>query len=77
MPRFLDIKVEGVDQNQIFRALMCLFLGVSTFWAVAAFKPDWQRVAPTSRLLYLYLAMEISGGLLGFAALAYTRKSAV
>src|SRR5262245_37176708 len=41
LPRFLDVRVEGADQNQIFRALMCLLLGASTFWAVAAFKPDW------------------------------------
>ena len=44
---------------------MCLFLGVSTFWELPLLSPDWQRVAPTSRLLYLYLAMGISGGLLG------------
>ena len=55
-----------------------LFLGSSTFRAVARSRSRLAaRVAPTSRLLYLYLAMEISGGLLGFAALAYTRKSAV
>jgi hypothetical protein len=99
LPRFLDIKVEGADQTHIFRALMFLYLGASTFWAVAAFKPDWQHVAatwaivfcfslalgraislivdgPASLLLDFYLAMEISGGLLGLAVLAYARKSA-
>jgi hypothetical protein len=92
LPRVLDIKVEGADQTQIFRALMCLLLGASTFLAVAAFKPDWQHVAaiwaivfcfslalgrvislivdgPASWLLDLYLALEISGGLLGRARL--------
>jgi uncharacterized protein DUF4345 len=99
LPRLLEMKVEGVDQIHIFRALMCLYLGASTFWAVAAFKPDWQRVATIwaiffcfslvlgrvislivdgtpSLLLDFYLAMEISGGLLGLAVLAYVRKSA-
>jgi hypothetical protein len=99
LPRFLYIKVEGTDQTHIFRAMMCLFLGASTFWAVAAFKLDWQRVAtiwaiffclslalgrvislivdgPPSLLLDFYLAMEISGGLLGLVVLAYARKSA-
>ncbi|HSD93440.1 MAG TPA: DUF4345 domain-containing protein [Methyloceanibacter sp.] len=45
LPKFLDISVEGADQTQIFRALMCLYLACSTFWAIAAFKPDWQRIA--------------------------------
>ena len=51
LPRFLDIKVEGVDQTHIFRAQMWLFLGASTFWAVAAFKPDcssWRQSGRSS-----------------------------
>jgi hypothetical protein len=93
LPKLLNITVEGADQTQIFRALMCLYLGASTFWAIAAFKPAWQRVAviwavffafslavgraisfvvdgPASRLLDIYLAVEILGGLLGLAVLA-------
>ena len=31
----LDITVAGTDQTQIFRALMCLYLAASTFWAIA------------------------------------------
>ena len=30
-PKLLDISVEGVDQMQIFRALMCLYLGRRPF----------------------------------------------
>jgi hypothetical protein len=37
LPKLLDISVEGVDQMQIFWALMCLYLGASAFWAIAAF----------------------------------------
>ena len=100
LPKFLDIGVEGTDQTQIFRALMCLYLAASTFWAIAAFKPDWQRVAviwavffcfslaigrvislvvdgPASLLLDVYLGLEIIGGLLGLAVLAYARKEAL
>jgi hypothetical protein len=43
LPRFLDIKIEGNDQTQIFRAMMFLYLGACLFWAMAAFKPEWQR----------------------------------
>ena len=97
LPRFLNIAVEGNDQTQIFRALMCLYLACTAFWAIAAFKPDWQRVAviwgvffmlslalgraislivdgPASRLLDLYLGLEILAGLLGLAVLAYARR---
>ena len=100
LPRFLHITVEGTDQTQIFRALMCLYLGLSAFWTIAAFRPAWQYVAvistifftislalgraislvvdgPASRLLDIYLALEIFGGLLGLAVVAYARKSAV
>ena len=45
LPKVLDITVAGTDQTQIFRALMCLYLATSTFWAIAAFNPAWQRVA--------------------------------
>ena len=45
LPRILDIAVAGADQTQIFRALMCLYLAASIFWAIAAFKPAWQPVA--------------------------------
>jgi hypothetical protein len=98
LPRFLNIKVEGNDQTQIFRALMCLYIAASGFWAVAAFKPDWQRAAvvwavlfslslaagriislvvdgPASGLLDAYLGIEIVGGALGLAVLAYSRRA--
>ena len=97
LPKFLNITVEGTDQTQIFRALMCLYLAASTFWAIAAFTRAWQRVAvvwavffalslaigrvislvvdgPASRVLDLYLGLEVLGGLLGLAVLVYARK---
>jgi hypothetical protein len=45
LPKVLDIAVAGADQIQIFRALMCLYLACSAFWAIAAFNSDWQRAA--------------------------------
>ena len=97
LPRFLDIKVEGNDQTQIFRAMMFLYLGACLFWAMAAFKPEWQRAGmvwavifslslavgrivslivdgPASRLLDIYLGVEIAAGLLGIAILAYEKR---
>ena len=45
LPMFLTIPELSTDQTHIYRGLMCLYLGVGLFWAVAAFKPAWQRVA--------------------------------
>jgi hypothetical protein len=52
LPKLLDIRIESTDQTQIFRALMCLYLAASGFWAVAAFKPDWQRPAAVWAMLF-------------------------
>jgi len=93
----MTITVEGTDQTQIFRALMCLYLGMSTsapsrlqarvavIWAVFfMLSIALGRVislvvdgAP-SRLLDLYLGVEVPGGLLGLAVLAREhRKSTI
>jgi hypothetical protein len=45
LPEFMNITVEGVDQTHILRALMCLYLGMSLFCAIAAFTPEWRHVA--------------------------------
>jgi hypothetical protein len=43
LPKALDVTVSGTDLTHIFRALMCLYLGAAVFWAIAAFRPVWQR----------------------------------
>ena len=45
LPKFMNITVEGTDQTHIFRALMSLYLGMSTFCVIAAFTPSWRHVA--------------------------------
>ena len=45
LPKFMNITVEGTDQTHIFRALMGLYLGMSSFCIIAAFTPEWRRVA--------------------------------
>jgi uncharacterized protein DUF4345 len=52
LPKALDISVSGTDQTQIFRALMCLYLAASAFWAIAAFKPAWQQAAVVWAMLF-------------------------
>jgi hypothetical protein len=52
LPRYLDIEVQGADQIQIIRAMMCLYLGLAIFFAMAAFRPAWQRVAMISVVFF-------------------------
>jgi hypothetical protein len=97
LPKFMNITVEGTDQTHIFRALMCLYLGMSTFCVIAAFTPEWRHVAVIwavffafslaigrilslivdgmpSRILILYIVVELALGVWGLAVLARERR---
>lgn len=45
LPMFLTMPDLSTDQTHIYRGVMCLYLGAGLFWAVSAFKSEWQRVA--------------------------------
>ncbi len=53
LPKVLAISDIGRDLSHVFRALMCLYLGISTFWIAAAFKPAWTRPAIISVILFM------------------------
>jgi hypothetical protein len=43
LPFFFDFKVESIDLNNIFRAIMGLYLGLAIYWIIGVFKPEhWQ-----------------------------------
>ena len=54
LPKFMNITVEGTDQTHIFRALMCLYLGMSTFCIIAAFTSEWRDVAVIWAVFFAY-----------------------
>ena len=54
LPKFMNITVEGTDQTHIFRALMGLYLGMVTFCIIAAFTPEWRRVAVIWAVFFAY-----------------------
>ena len=54
LPRFMSIKIKGTDQTHILRALMCLYLGMSTFCVIAAFTPEWQHVAVIWAVFFMF-----------------------
>jgi hypothetical protein len=93
LPKFMNITVEGTDQNTY------LYLGMSTFCIIAAFTPEWRHVAVIwavffayslaigrilslivdgmpSRILLLYLAVEVALGTWGLFVLARERRKA-
>ena len=45
LPKFMNVTVQSTDETHIFRALSCLYLGMVTFCIIAAFTPQWQRMA--------------------------------
>jgi hypothetical protein len=65
LPKGLAISDIGVELSHIFRALMCLYLGISAFWVMAAFKPAWTRPAIIS--VILFMAGLASGRILSIA----------
>ena len=54
LPKFMNITVEGTDQTHIFRALMCLYLGMTIFCVIAAFTPSWRHVATIWAVFFMY-----------------------
>lgn len=54
IPKFMTFTVEGTDQTHIFRALMGLYLGMVIFCIIAAFTPEWQRVAVIWAVFFAY-----------------------
>ena len=94
LPKYMKVSIEGTDLTEIFRALMCLYLGMVAFCLMAAlFRPSWQHVAVIwtvffmfslaigrlislavdgvpSRILILYLVVELVMGVIGVALLA-------
>ena len=59
LPKFMNVTVEGTDETHIFRALSCLYLGMVMFCIIAAFTPEWQRVAVIWAVFFaLSLAIE-------------------
>jgi Domain of unknown function (DUF4345) len=53
LPAMLDITIDGTDQTHIFRAVMCLYFGMSLYWLVAAFTPNWSRHAIISVVFFM------------------------
>jgi Domain of unknown function (DUF4345) len=55
LPMSMNVRVEGIDQTHIFRALACLYLGMVAFCLIAALvRPSWQHVAVIWAVFFAY-----------------------
>lgn len=41
LPVFLDIEIYPVDLKNVFRAIMCLYLGMAGIWVLGILKPEY------------------------------------
>jgi hypothetical protein len=75
MPFFFDFKVESVDLNNVFRAIMGLYLGLVSYWIVGIYKPEhWKNSTLTCTIFMGSLAFGriISIIIDGIPSLAFT-----
>ena len=53
IPSLLQVDVEGIDLTHVFRAVMCLYLGMAAYWAAASCIPSWTRPAAASVIFFM------------------------
>ena len=53
LPRLFGFPVEAPNETQLFRVYMCLYIGMCVFCALAAFRPEWQRVALIWAIIFM------------------------
>ena len=66
LPTLFDFKVETTDLHNIFRSLMCLYIGIVIIWVAGIFKPRYWTAATIVNIVFMSgLAI---GRLVSFAA---------
>jgi hypothetical protein len=53
LPIFFDFKVESIDLNNVFRAIMGLYLSLAVFWIIGILKHDYWRSATIVCTLFM------------------------
>jgi len=57
LPLFFDFKVDSTDLNNIFRAIMGLYLGMAIYWLIGIYNTNyWQSATLTSIIFMVGLA---------------------
>jgi hypothetical protein len=53
LPFFFDFKVESIDLNNVFRAIMGLYLGLAFYWLFGVFKTEYWRNATLISVIFM------------------------
>ena len=53
LPKLLDFKVETTDLNNVFRAIMGLYLAMASFWILGIIKSKFWYAATVSNILFM------------------------
>lgn len=53
LPLFFDFKVENIDLNNVFRAIMGLYLGMAIYWIIGILKPSQWRNATLINIIFM------------------------
>jgi hypothetical protein len=53
LPKLFDLKIEGSDLTNIFRAIMGLYLGMATIWIIGIFKPKFWTTATITNIVFM------------------------
>lgn len=53
LPNLLEIKAFSTDLKNIFRAIMCLYLGVATIWVFGILKPSYWKFATLLTIVFM------------------------
>jgi len=57
LPKLLDIQVHTLDQSNMLKAIMCLYLGISIVWILGIFQEKyWTKATELNILFMLTLA---------------------
>jgi len=53
LPLFFDIKVESIDLNNVFRAIMGLYFGMAIYWIIGIIKSSQWRSATLINIIFM------------------------
>lgn len=53
LPAFIDIEIKSTDLHNMLRAIMCLYLGVSSVFALGIWKDKYWKVATQLNALFM------------------------
>lgn len=49
-----DVSINSIDESNIFKAIMGLYLAFATLWIVGILKPSFWKIATVSNLIFMF-----------------------